>query len=37
VITDLSDDLRSINVTITYKSGPQTRSYSITAFISTWA
>jgi type II secretory pathway pseudopilin PulG len=36
-ITDLSDDLRSITVTVTYKSGPQTRSYSITAYISTWA
>jgi len=37
LITDLTDDLRSITVTITYKSGPQTRSYSITAYISTWA
>jgi len=36
-ITDLSDDLRSITVTVTYKAGPQTRSYSITAYISTWA
>jgi type II secretory pathway pseudopilin PulG len=37
LITDLNDDLRSITVTITYKSGAQTRNYSITAFISTWA
>jgi type II secretory pathway pseudopilin PulG len=37
LITDISDDLRSITVTITYKSGPQTRAYSITAYISTWA
>jgi len=36
-IADLSDDLRSITVTVTYKAGPQTRSYTITAFISTWA
>ena len=36
-IADLSDDLRSITVTVTYASGPQTRSYSITAYISTWA
>lgn len=36
-ITDISDDLRSITVTVTYNSGPQTRTYSITAFISTWA
>jgi len=36
-IADLSDDLRSITVTVTYTSGPQTRSYSITAYISTWA
>ena len=36
-ITDLSDDLRSITVTVTYKAGPQTRTYSITAYISTWA
>ena len=37
LIADISDDLRSITVTITYKSGPQTRTYSITAYISTWA
>ena len=37
VIADLSDDLRSITVTVTYNSGPQTRSYTITAYISTWA
>ena len=37
VITDLSDDLRSITVTVTYKAGPQTRTYSLTAYISTWA
>ena len=36
-IVDLSDDLRSITVTVTYSSGPQTRSYSLTAYISTWA
>jgi len=36
-IVDLSDDLRSITVTVTYQSGPQTKSYSITAYISTWA
>jgi type II secretory pathway pseudopilin PulG len=36
-ITDLSDDLRSITVTVTYQSGPQTLSYAITAYISTWA
>jgi len=30
-------NLRSITVTITYKSGPATRSYSITALISTFA
>ena len=36
-IADLTDDLRSITVTVTYQAGPQTRSYSITAYISTWA
>ena|SRR5438067_3570107 len=36
-ITDISDDLRSVTVTMTYKSGAETKSYSITAFISTWA
>jgi len=36
-IVDLTDDLRSVTVTVTYKSGPDTRSYSITAYISTWA
>jgi len=36
-LADLSADLRSITVTVTYKAGPQTKSYSITAYISTWA
>ena len=36
-IADLSEDLRSVTVTVTYNAGPQTRSYSITAYISTWA
>lgn len=36
-IADLSDDLRSITVTVSYNSGPQTRTYTITAYISTWA
>jgi Tfp pilus assembly protein PilV len=37
VITDISTDLRSITVTITYKSGPATKSYTLTALISTFA
>ena len=36
-ITDISDDLRSITVTIVFPAGSTTRSYSITSFISTWA
>ena len=38
-ITDVPDDrdLRSITVTITYKSGATTRSYTLTALISTFA
>ena len=36
-ITDVSTDLRSITVTITYKSGASTRSYVLTALISTFA
>jgi type II secretory pathway pseudopilin PulG len=36
-ITDLTDDLRSITVTVTYQAGPTTKSYSITAYISSWA
>jgi len=37
VIADVSTDLRSITVTITFKSGPSTRSYTLTALISTFA
>lgn len=37
VLTDVSTDLRSITVTITYKSGATTRSYTLTALISTFA
>ena len=37
VLTDVKTDLRKITVTITYKSGPTTRSYSLTALISTFA
>jgi prepilin-type N-terminal cleavage/methylation domain-containing protein len=36
-ITDISTDLRSITVTVTFKSGPTTRSYTLTALISTFA
>jgi Tfp pilus assembly protein PilV len=36
-IADISTDLRSITVTITYKSGATTRSYTLTALISTFA
>lgn len=37
VIVDKSVDLREITVIITYKSGPTTRSYTLTALISTFA
>ena len=37
VLTDVTTDLRSITVTITYKSGATTRSYTLTALISTFA
>ena len=37
VLTDVKTDLRKITVTITYKSGPTTRSYTLTALISTFA
>jgi hypothetical protein len=37
VITDLSVDLRQITVTIKYSSGGQTRSYVLSAFISSFA
>jgi hypothetical protein len=37
VITDLTDDLRSITVTVTYQSGPGTRTYSLTTYISNYA
>ena len=36
-LTDIEADLRKITVTITYKSGPTTRSYTLTALISTFA
>ncbi len=36
-IVDLSDDLRSITVTVTYNGGAQTKTYTLTAYISTWA
>jgi type II secretory pathway pseudopilin PulG len=36
-IADISDDLRSVTVTVIYKAGAETRSYSLTAYISTWA
>ncbi len=36
-IADISTDLRSITVTITYKSGTSTRSYTLTALISSFA
>ena len=37
VIADIADGLRSITVTITYKSGATTRSYTLTALISAYA
>jgi Tfp pilus assembly protein PilV len=37
VISDINDDLRSITVTITYKSGASTRTYTLTAYMSTFA
>jgi type II secretory pathway pseudopilin PulG len=36
-IVDVSADLRSVTVTITYGSGPGTRSYSLTAYLSAFA
>jgi type II secretory pathway pseudopilin PulG len=36
-IVDLSADLRSITVTIVYKAGASTNSYTLTAYISTYA
>ena len=36
-ILDLSPDLRSVVVTVTYGTGPTTRSYSLTAYISDFA
>jgi type II secretory pathway pseudopilin PulG len=36
-IVDLTDDLRSITVTITYKVGATVRSYVLTAYISSFA
>jgi type II secretory pathway pseudopilin PulG len=36
-ITDINPDLRSITVTITYQTNGATRSYSLTALISTFA
>jgi type II secretory pathway pseudopilin PulG len=36
-IVDLSLDLRSVTVTITYKAGGSTHSYTLTAYISTFA
>jgi type II secretory pathway pseudopilin PulG len=36
-IVDLSADLRSVTVTITYNAGGSTHSYSVTAYISTFA
>jgi type II secretory pathway pseudopilin PulG len=36
-IVDLSDDLRSVTVTITHQAGPSVSSYTLTAYISTWA
>jgi hypothetical protein len=33
-ITRVSDDLRIINVTITYQAGPQNRTYTLTTYIS---
>ena len=37
VITDMNDDLRCITVTITYQSGASTRTYTLTAYMSTFA
>jgi type II secretory pathway pseudopilin PulG len=36
-IADVSDELRSVTVTITYKAGATTRSYTLTVLISNWA
>ena len=36
-IVDLSLDLRSVTVTIVYQAGPATRTYTVTAYISTFA
>jgi type II secretory pathway pseudopilin PulG len=36
-LIDLSADLRSVTVTITYRAGPAIRSYTLTAYISTFA
>jgi Tfp pilus assembly protein PilV len=36
-IADISLDLRSITVTMTYRAGAQTRSYTVTAYISNFA
>jgi hypothetical protein len=36
-ITDLSVDLRSITVTVTYQSGTSTRTYVLTTYISNYA
>jgi len=36
-IADVSDELRLITVTIVYSAGSQTQTYTITAYISTWA
>jgi len=36
-ISDLSQDLRSITVTITYKAGSITQTYTLTAYISSYA
>ena len=36
-IVDITDDLRSITVTITYGSGAAARSYTLTAYISAYA
>ena len=36
-IADVSDELRSVTVTITYKAGAATRSYTLTVLISNWA
>src|SRR5712692_12019136 len=36
-IVDLSVDLRSVTVTIVYWAGPSNRSYTLTAYISTFA